>query len=109
VTLTPEVRELLAPFTVTYPAPPALDKPLVRPAREAMKPYAKWDFSSCDTPVAVAWEVFGAYLREGRIDERKAAIADAMAAGVQRNTAHTQYRLFRVKHGMPGAVGKTAK
>lgn len=109
VSLTPEVREILEPFTVTYPKAPDQSAPLIEPASRSMKPYALWDFSNCDTPVAVAWEIYGTYYESGRIDERKAAIADAMAAGVQRNTAHTQYRRFRIKHGLPGAVGANKK
>lgn len=106
VQLTPAERELLKDFAVTYPAAPDPKKPLVQRAK--MKPFAEWEVSECDTPVAVAWEVYGHFHAQGRIDERKAAIAAAMEAGVQRNTAHTQYRRFRIAHGLPGAVGKTS-
>lgn len=102
VQLAPDVRDLLAPFSVTYPAIADETKPLFE--RKPMKPYPQWDLSTCETPVAVAWEIFQGYLEAGEIDNRKAAIRDAMDAGVQRNTAHTQYRRFRIKNGLPGAV-----
>jgi len=103
VTVAPEVKVLLEPFTVIYPAPPATNKPAIR--RNPMKPYANWDFSDCDTPVAVAREIFEYYYTVGRIDERKEVLDAAMQVGVQRNTAHTQYRRFRIAKGLPGAVG----
>lgn len=102
VTVHPDLRAALAEFSVTYPAPPSpAESPI---ARRNIKPRSLWDESTCVRPVQVAWVVFHRYLRAGIIDNRKDAIAEAMAAGVQRNTAHTQYRRFREAHGMFGAV-----
>ena len=107
VALHPTERELLADVEVIWPEAPDAANPVL--PRKPMKPYSQWDFSDCETPVAVAHEVYGAYHAAGNLDDRKAAIKDAMDAGVQRNTAHTQYRRFRIMMGLPSAVGKKTK
>lgn len=101
VELTPEERELLAPFAVTHPAAPTPDDAV---AHHNIKPFDQWEKSSVETPCAVCAEVFMHHLEQGSIDERKEILNDLVSLGVHRNTAATQYRRFRIRNGLPGAV-----
>lgn len=103
----PEVLNAVEAHEVHWPAAPTReDSPVKQPN---VKPYSEWDFSECETPVAVAHEIFSDFHKRGQLDDRKGAINAAIGVGVQKNTAATQYRRFRIMCGLPGAVNGTRK
>ena len=65
--------------------------------RTRTKPYEEWEKSDVETPVAVAWAVFD---KMGADATRKDAVAAAIAKGVNKNTAGTQYRRWRLAKGL---------
>jgi len=98
--LTPAQREALTGCTVRTPAPPSPSTPLLEPVppREVKNP------SKTERPVAVCREIFDRFWKEGRIDERKAAIDECVARGVTLNTAKTIYPQYRAEKGLPSSV-----
>jgi hypothetical protein len=102
VALTPEQRQTVAEHDVQTPKAPNPKTPLLPP----LKPRTAKEPSTVREPVKVAREVFTRYYAEGRIDDRKAAIDEAIAAGVTPNTASTIYYTFRADLGLPASVRK---
>jgi hypothetical protein len=98
--LTPTQRRALDGCEVKTPGRPSPSAPLLPPvkAREIQNP------SKVERPLAVCREVFEEFWRDGRIDERKAAIEECVARGVTFNTAKTIYPQFRADKGLPTSV-----
>ena len=59
---------------------------------------------SSDGPAEICRRVFRRYLDAGLIDDRAAAVAEAVEAGVKHNTAKTYYQRFRMENGLPRSV-----
>jgi hypothetical protein len=55
-------------------------------------------------PAAVCADVFERYRIAGDLDNRTAALAEAVAAGVNPNTAKTYYSRYRERMGLPKSV-----
>lgn len=98
--LTPGERRAIEEHDVQEPKAPSPKTPLLerrtRPA--VLEP------STVAEPGKVCREVFARYLADGRLDDRKAAIEEAIAAGVTPNTAKTIYYVFRGEVGLPRSV-----
>lgn len=98
--LTPRERRAIEEHDVQEPAPPSPKTPLLRPR----KARAEACTSSAAEPVKLAREIFARYHADGRLDDRKAAVEEAIAAGVTPNTAKTIYYVFRGEVGLPRSV-----
>lgn len=102
--LTPRQREIVEEHDHRTPAAPSPRTPLL--ASRAYRPST--NPSRVRNPGEVCGEIFGRRHAEGVFDNRKAAIDEAIEAGVNSNTAKVYYQQFRQKLGLPG-IRKTRK
>ena len=100
--LTPAQRESIEAHDVRRPAAPSPRSPMFAPVKKP--PASQWSHSTVENPAAVCVAIFERYRAEGRLDDRASAMREALAAGVNPNTAKTYYARYRERVGLPKSV-----
>ena len=98
-TLTPAQSNFVSQYETRRPAAPDPSTPLLQPRPK--RPKTQWARSKVKEPAKVCLSVCERYRALGRIDDRRAIMAELIELGITPNTAKTYYARYREGAGLP--------